>query len=306
MRTGAAIIKVGFCVSYDWELLKKSIPRVYSEADIICLAVDKERKSWGGNSFEFNGQAFYDFVKNIDIENKIVIYEDIFSLPELNSRQNCNRHRMLIAEKMGAGGWHIQIDSDEYFLNFPAFVKALKAINPNPKPSDKPLNVCPCLVPLIKRTDKGYLYVDFRSSIPEHAPFATTLPEYLRARNNGHFNVLVPQYVIHETWARSDQELWYKINNWGHASEELEEKKQRLSYYNLWRSLDENNYQYIRDFHPASPKAWPALGYCSGQTIDEFIRNFTIPAFPLSAFQLFLRNNRNAARIKALWGRFFS
>ncbi len=299
------IVKVGFCVSYDWELLKISLPRIYARADLICLAVDKDRKSWMGNPYPFNDKDFYDFVLAIDRDKKIIVYEDCFSLPTLNSRQNCNRHRMLIAEKMGKGGWHIQVDSDEYFLNFGSFVDELKKINQCPTGNEKPLNVCACLIPLIKKTNEGYLYVDFKNSLPENIPFATTFPDYQRARQNGHFNKLSPHYVIHETWARSEDELWYKINNWGHAAEELAEKKRKLSYYTLWKSLDENNYQYIGNFHPASSKVWPALGYCKGRSIDEFIAIFKLPGFPLSRLQLYLKNNRNVARVKSLLNRIF-
>lgn len=293
-------IKIGFCVSYDWELLRKSIPRVYAEADTICLALDKDRKTWSGNKFEFDNEAFFDFVKEIDTENKIEIYEDCFSLVELNARSNCNRHRMMIAEKMGAGGWHIQVDCDEYFLDFGGFVSELKKLNRNPTGKEKPINIMACLIPLIKKTDDGYLYVDFKKSIPESAPFATNKPDYQRARNNGHFNLLLPFYVIHETWSRSNESLWFKINNWGHAAEELEEIKKRKSYFELWKSLDKNNYQYVNNFHPAKAETWPALRFCLGETIEEFIQNFKQPEFPLNSFRLALRNNRNVARLRSL------
>lgn len=297
------VIKVGYCVSYDWELLKKSIPRVYAHADVVCLALDKDRKSWSGNGFEFDDEAFYSFVQSIDTDKKIILYEDCFSIPDLNARQNCNRHRTMIAEKMGKGGWHIQIDSDEYFLDFKSFVQYLKSLHPNPTGDEKPLNVNVCLIPLLKQTPEGYLFVDFKSAIPENAPFATNKPEYLRARNNGHFSVLSPFFVIHETWSRNEAALWFKINNWGHASEELEEAKARQSYFELWKALDNRNYKYIHDFHPATASTWPALGYCPGETIDEFIHNFQVPEFPLSRFSLFLKNNRNIARLKSLSNR---
>lgn len=294
------IIKVGFCVSYDWELLKNSLPRVYAHADSICLAVDKDRKSWSGNKYEFDDAAFYAFVENIDTEKKILLYEDCFSKQELNARENCNRHRTLIAEKLGKGGWHIQIDSDEYFLDFEGFVAELKRIHPNPTGAEKPVNVNVNLIPLIKRINEGYLYVNFTKHIPENAPFATNKPEYLRARNNGHFSILTPFVALHETWARGETELWYKINNWGHAAEELEEKKKREAYFNLWKSLDKYNFEYVRNFHPATPPTWPALAFSPGKNIDEFLRNFKAPQFPLSSIQLMLRNSRNLARLRAL------
>ncbi|GIV38764.1 MAG: hypothetical protein KatS3mg033_0564 [Thermonema sp.] len=303
MTIRKAVIKVGFCVAYDWHLLAHSLPRVYPHSDMICLALDKNRRSWAGQKYAFDDKAFYRFVEEIDTEKKIILYEDDFALPHLNSRQNCNRHRTLIAEKMGKGGWHIQVDADEYFLDFAGFVEYLKKLNPAPTGNEKPLNVSCPFIPLIKKTQKGYLFVQFGDRLPEMIPMATNVPDYQRARQNGHFNHYTPFYVIHETWSRGEEELLYKINNWGHASEELEAKERRLSYFALWKALDEYNYMYLHNFHPAKAEIWPKLGYCEAQNIEELIERIPTPKFPLSKFQLFLKNNRNVARIKHLWNK---
>jgi len=294
------IIKVGMCVSYDWEMLRISIPLIYEDADIICLGLDKDRHAWSCKPFEFDQLAFYKFVQEIDKDGKVIIYEDDFSLENLNTRENCNRHRMLIAEKMGAGGWHIQIDADEYYLDFKGFVKYIKNFNSAPKPTDKPINISCPFVPLIKRVNEGYLYVDFKDKDPEIIPMATNKPDYQRARQNGHFNHIAPYYVIHETWARSETELWYKINNWGHASEELTEKQKRLSYFNLWKSLDGLNFQYIFDFHPAKRVVWPALGFITAKDINELIQTFPKPKMPYNRLQLKLKNSRNYNRLRGI------
>ena len=293
------LIKIGICVAYDWEMLKTSLPRIYEDADLICLGLDRDRHAWSCMPYEFDNDAFFSFVKEIDRKNKIEIYEDDFSLENLDMRGNCNRHRTLIAEKMGRGGWHIQIDADEYFLNFNGFVQHLKQINSNPHPDQKAINICCPFVPLIKKVDNGYLYVDFRDALPEIIPIATNKPDYQRARQNGHFNHVSTYYIIHETWARTDDELWFKINNWGHASEELGAQAKRISYYNLWKSLDSHNCQFISDFHPASPKVWPALGFSEGKDAADFINKFQLPKFPLSKFSLCFKNSRNFARLKS-------
>ena len=293
-------IKVGFCVSYDWFLLKKSLPRIYDHADIICLSLDKNRKSWSGSMFEFDEEGFRHFISEIDTKKKIDIYEDDFARPGFTAMQNDNNQRNLMAKRMGQGGWHIQIDADEYFLNFKEFVKNLIEINPGPSGNEKPLNICALFVPLIKKTKRGYLYVDFLSSMPESVPMATNVPIYEGARRNGHFNVIVPHYVIHETWARSEQELWFKINSWGHSDQEMKEEAFRISYFNLWKALDEFNYRYIKNFHPGVPNAWPSLGFCQGDTISEFITNFGQPKFPLSRAHMLVYNSRNIARLKSI------
>lgn len=296
-----SLIKVGICVAYDWALLKNSLPRIYRDADVICLGLDKDRHAWSCEPYPFDNQNFFQFIESIDVEKKIIVYEDDFSIPSLDKRANCNRHRTLIAEKLGQGGWHIQIDADEYFIDFAGYVKYLKRFNPDPKPNQKAINICCPFIPLIKKVTGGYLMVDFRNSLPEIIPMATNRPDYQRARQNGHFNHLAPFFVIHDTWSRSEEELWYKINNWGHASEELKEESGRISYFNLWKSLDRQNCRYVSNFHPIKPEVWPALSFSDGNNLEDFLQKLELPIFPLSSLQLGIRNNRNIARIRSIF-----
>jgi hypothetical protein len=299
--TESPVIKVEICVAYDWEMLRTCIPRIYNSADIICLGLDKDRHAWSGERFDFDNQAFRKFISDIDVEKKIKVYEEDFSLSELDKRQNCNRHRKMMADYLGVGGWHVQVDADEYFLDFEGFTAYLKKLNPAPSPEQRALNVnCP-FIPLIKKIPTGYLYVDFMDRLPEIIPMATNRPDYQRARQNGHFNHITPFYVVHETWARSEEELWFKINNWGHASEELTEVEKTQSYFNLWKALDVYNYRYVRNFHPILSDVWPALKFAEGSTIDDMLRQFKLPDFPLTEFQRRLKNSRNIARLKALF-----
>lgn len=295
-----SVIKVGFCVAYDWAYLKTSIPRVYPHADVIYLTLDKNRKTWSGVPFEFDEPSFRAMIAELDYQKKIHLYEDDFSLPNLTAMENDTRQRNLMAKEMGKGGWHIQVDSDEYFLDFEGFVEHLKKIIPNPTGNEKPVNVNVCWISLFKKINSGYLWVDFNTEIPENMSFATNRPEYLRARNSGHFSILSPFYAVHETWARTEKDIWFKINNWGHSSDELIDATFKKSYFNFWKSLDETNYHSARDFHPAVPKTWPSLKYNKARTVDEFIVNFEGSNFPLNPIRLWMHNNRNLARAKAL------
>jgi hypothetical protein len=299
-------IKVGFCVAYDWASLKISLPRVYPYADIVCLSIDKNRRTWRGEKYEFDEKSFCDFLLAIDTQKKIDLYEDDFSIPDLTAMENDTRQRQLLAARMGNGGWHIQIDCDEYFLNFKRCVEFLRKRNHLPTGKEKPINVCVFCIPLVKRISEGYLFVDFKESVPESFPFATTKPEYVRARNSGHFSIFINEYAIHETWARSDEDLWLKMNNWGHSSDELDTDKKRLSFYSLWKILDEYNFMYLSDFHPAIPKTWPALRFIKAWTIFDLLEKFNAPKLPLTSLQLWLRNNRQVARIKFYSKRIFA
>ncbi len=295
------VIKVGFCVAYDWYLLKNGLPLIYNYADVICISIDKDRISWAGNKYEIDNKAFYSFIENIDTDKKIIIYEDNFHLSELSNMQNEVRQRNLIAEKMGKGGWHIQLDTDEYFLNFEGFTKALKNIHDFPKGNEKPINVRAIWIPIIKKTENGYLYVDFEGKVGETFSVATNAPEYINGRNNSFFNILLPFYCIHQTQARSLEELNTKLINWGHADNELRNVEVRSSLLKLWNSMDEYNYNRIKNCHFTSPGIWPSLKYTKADNIYELIQNLEIPKFPYSDVQLKLKNSVNYSRLTKIF-----
>src|SRR4051812_40490040 len=122
-------IKVGFCVAYDWYLLKNALPSIYASADLICLSIDSDRISWSGHPFAFDDDAFRAFVAEIDVQRKIVVFEDRFCIEGLTPMQNEVRQRNLVAAFVGMDGWHIQLDCDEYFLDFEQFVRYLRSFS---------------------------------------------------------------------------------------------------------------------------------------------------------------------------------
>ncbi len=287
-----APIKVGFLVSYDWYLLKNALPLIYAEADVIYLALDKKRLTWSGNRFDFDESGFYEMIESIDVNKKIKVYEDDFFVEGLKPMQCEVRERNLLAKQMGEGGWHIQLDADEYFLDFKGFVEYLKKMPLN----QKEINICAVLINLFKKTDTGILYIIHQNL--DLIQIATNKPHYEYGRKNGYFNHISPFFLLHDTWARSEEEIKQKIANWGHKNDFDTEK-----YFLFWKSLDENNYQAVKDFHPISPTTWQALMFVEGQGIAQITEKFTNKSFPLSKFELFLKNNRNLARLKHLWSK---
>jgi hypothetical protein len=291
------MIKVGFCISYDWYLLKYSLPAVYEHADKICLAIDKQRRAWSGEKFTIDEIAFRQFLAESDPDHKIILMEEDLVDITLDARQNCNRHRHLIADTLGKGGWHVQIDTDEYFVDFKAFVDVLRKINPNPSSEEKPMNVCCPFYVIYKKVQGGFLMVDYGDTLPEMIPMATTRPQYERARQNSFYNYYATTPVLHQSWARDEQELWFKINNWGHSSEELEMQQKRVSYFNLWKSMDKFNYLYIHDIHPVKPDVWPRLQFYPEQEEAALVGSFGDKVRDISPWILQSQNNRMLARI---------
>lgn len=256
------MIKVGMLVSYDYKYLYKSIPLVYKQADKIVLALDIDRLTWSGNKLEI-GDAFFKWVKQIDIDNKITIYEDKFYIKENTPMQNDSRERNLLAAFMGSGGWHIQIDSDEYFYEFDSFVTFLKENNKyliNPETS--PVEICVQWITLFKKVEGGFLYI---KDACEAIEIATNYPNYKYARANRYFNKKITKFILlHQSWARDEQEIYTKIMNWSHRYD-----SDNLAFFEKWKGINLSNYKNFKNLHERDPSKWKSLGYVSDEDIDK-------------------------------------
>jgi hypothetical protein len=266
-------VKLSFCVAYDWHFLQYSLPLVYKEADEICLAIDIDRTSWTGNKFAFDEVGFKNLIESIDSEGKIQLYQDDFHLPNLSPMENEVRQRKLMAEFMGANdGWHLQLDSDEYFLNFAGFVKYLKELK-----TRRAINVCCPWITLYKRIDEGFLMVNpKRFKNIEFIPIATNIPHYEHGRRNGYFNHHTNFAILHQSWARSKEEVWQKLNNWGHRYD-----SDINAYFKLWDDASAENYKEYINFNQVNPANWPSLELLplrKDQSIVELIQsNISLP-----------------------------
>jgi hypothetical protein len=285
-------IKVGFCIAYDWNLLEYSLPLIYEEADVICLSVDKDRVSWAGNPFSWDEAGFRALVKSVDKDSKIEVLEEDYHLPELAPMANEVRQRNMIAARMGSGGWHIQLDTDEFFLNFKGFVDYLQ----NLRPARKANVVCPWIT-LYKQIGEGFFFVK-----PEHfdqvefIQIATKWPEYEYGRRNGNFNFYTDFAILHLSWARSEAEVWEKLNNWGHKND-----FNVAAYYDKWRGLNRSNYKEYKNFHHVTPALWPRLDYIAAKDVAALVQDggFT-SALPVRARQLRSKNSIWISRFKKL------
>jgi hypothetical protein len=274
-------IKVGMLVSYDYKYIYTSLPYLYNDADEITLAIDINRKTWSGNSFEID-PALFTWLKKIDIDNKIKIYQDDFYIKELTSIENDTRERNMLAEYMGKGGWHLQIDSDEYFYDFPRFAQYLKTQGRYLKdPEKNPIEIGVFFVTLFKKTRNGFLYIKGT----EGPRIATNNPQYTAARYSAHRVKYVDFCLIHQSWAREEEEIKMKIDNWGHSLDFDSEK-----YFKLWQEADETNYRTYKNFHPLYKKNWDKLFFGKGKNPEEFISEFSKNVFKGNQFYIVKKN----------------
>ncbi len=257
-------IRVGFLMSYDYKLLKNSIPLVYKEADSIFIAVDQNLKTWSGGDFEIE-DSFFQWLSSFDTEKKISIYRDNFYDPDLNAMENEVKERKMLASKMGIGNWLIQIDSDEYFVDFKKFTEELKLRNNYlNNPEKNQIQIAGYYVNLYKYTEDGILYV----SEPRNQKFATNHPGYVTGRNTKKQVIYVPSLVIHECLSRSEEEIRTKFSNWGHSHQvDID------TFLNKWRKIDQTNYKEFENLFYLEPGLWKKLSYVQGRSIPEITKN---------------------------------
>ncbi|WP_338733087.1 hypothetical protein [Mangrovimonas cancribranchiae] len=254
-------IHVGFLVSYDYYLLKKALPFVYNDADEIFLAIDIDLKTWKGDDFTIE-EDFFLWIKTFDVDNKIALYKDHFYVPELTTMQCEVRERMMLSEKMGLENWCIQLDADEYFIDFKEFVAYLKQSN-HLLNSKKPIQIAAFLYNMFKKLDDGYLLV----KEPTRVLVTTNTPNYKTGRKAKQQIVYKRHMVLHECLSRTEEELIQKLENWGHN------KQVNNTFLDKWKTTDKSNYKNRRDFFYIEPEKWKELIYVKGNNIKELQEN---------------------------------
>lgn len=256
------MIKVGYLVSYDYDMILTSIRQLYNYVDKIIIAIDKDRKTWSGNYFEIP-QSFFDEIKNFDSKNIIEFYFDSFFVPELSPIDCETRERNMLLKKMGKG-WLIQLDVDEYIFDFKKIANYLKRYwYLTLFPRLTPISFSGKWLTLYRQLSDGYLYIENN----ERFSFITNQSYYTYTRDNNkvrnHYSNI---NVIHQSWARTDEEIQMKIKNWGHRDDFNTQQ-----YFEFWKNLSSSNYLNYKNIHPIKPKVWNELHFLPSKSIDEFI-----------------------------------
>lgn len=244
-------IQVGYLVSYDYEMLKISLPTIYNHADTVFLAIDINRNTWNGGNFTIK-DCFFKWLRDFDVDKKVVLYEDCFYIKGLTTMQCEIRERKMLSEKMGIGNWLIQIDCDEYFVDFKKFVKDLRKYNFYiENPLKKPIQIAAFWLILYKYTPDGILYVDQ----PAKAIFATNNPQYVGGRRIKGQVIYTNNIVLHESLSRTEEELRFKFENWGHNTDINND------FLKKWIKVNQNNYKEYSDLYYIEPERWKKLDY---------------------------------------------
>lgn len=260
-------IHVGIPISYDYKYLPLCLAQIYETADKITLAIDKNRKTWAGKKYEFDEAFLSDFLAN-DPRHKISLYEDDFSIPELSSMDCDKRERRMIRQFMKSeeeNAWHLQIDTDEYFINFSSFIHFLHNLE---KHYTGHITVMPRLVTIFKQVSGGLIIADddYNSG---YFPVASIGGSRFNPADD-ELIIRTDFKVLHQSWGRNEEEVKFKISNWGHNVDFDTEE-----YFEFWKSVNRYNAPYIHDCHPLGKYCgWNRLQYVDGsiQTVIGSLR----------------------------------
>ena len=284
------MIKVGYLVSYDYNMFLTSARQLYAFVDKIVIAIDKDYKTWSGNKFVIPN-SFFDEVKAFDTRNIIEFYFDNFYISILTPMECESRERNLVLKKLGRG-WKIQLDVDEYVYDFKEVSNYLmKYWYLTLFPKFTPLSFSGRLITLFKKVENGFVFIDNG----ERFPFITNQDFNSHARGNKYIkNFYSNISAIHQSWAREEDEIKIKVENWGHR-DDFDTK----NYMQFWKKINEENYSEIKNFHPIAPHVWSKLYYLKANTIEDFIREYA------SLHKQNLIPISFNAQIKALKNKFF-
>lgn len=256
------MIKVGYLISYDYKMIFSSMSLLYDHVDEIYLAIDKNKLTWSGNAFDLP-ESFFEDIKRFDTKKKIKLYFDDFYQAHLTPIECDTRERAMLAKKMGKG-WLLQIDVDEFIYDFESLAKYLRKkwyllVFPKATPVVFRAN----WITLYKQLEDGFLFIKNNETFP----LLTNIPSYEYCRENPKLtNYQTNLQVIHQSWARTDEEVEMKLKNWSHRKD-----FNTADYLEFWKSLNSDNYKSFKDFHPVYPKDWDKLHFIEANTIETFI-----------------------------------
>lgn len=252
-------VKVGYLISYDYEYIKNSLPFIYDDVEYIAIALDINRRTWVGQPF-YIPDTFFGWLQDFDKDNKIHLYEDDFCDLNLTPMQCETRERNMLSEFMGTGGWHVQIDADEYFIDFKGFKNYLTRY----VDYDTEQVLLLPFYTIFKEDNTGFFIV---KDAEEYVPVVFNNPKFIRARyTECQKTHVIPSPILHQSWAKDESQIRKKIENWGHKNDFDTDK-----YFQLWKFVDSYTYKRLKNLHPLVEDGWKTLEYIPTTKITELV-----------------------------------
>ena len=255
-------------ISYDAHMLPSSRRSYYNDVDEIVLGLDENRISWSQNSFVFDEKKLWSELKNIDVDNKIVIIEDNFHRSSAPIENDTHERNFL--KHNCSTDWIFSFDADEILINPKEFFEDFCPIVQ--QYDDIELMFTWFL--MYKSTNAGQLVISdetrkhiFKKDIQGFSAHRD-LQTFTYCRwTNSQKKILSPLAIKHYSFSRSDSELKTKINNFGHSAESKQDP-----FYTTRQLVNEQNYKELLNFKTSGMGAqWPTLKLIPEEQLDAFL-----------------------------------
>lgn len=233
-------------IAYDYKRALDAIDAYYPIADEIVLGLDQARISWSRKSFPFDNDDFSASIKVIDKENKIRVIEDNFHARS-NPMDNDTQERQRLADCCADDHWVVQVDSDEIILNPETFADWMrshaKIENSIRGEFITVFKVFGDSALIVKRPKRTMIHVASIKGVP-----------FTMGRNTEQPPQVSPLVVFHNSWGRTREDLWMKLENWGHSAD-----FDIAAYLKMWDSVTLDNFPNFTNIHPLYGPNWPGL-----------------------------------------------
>ncbi len=232
-------------LSYDYKYAFGAIKSYYEIADEIVLCSDIDKISWSRHKFDMDLDEIFDFISEIDVENKIKMFRDNFhkNIPPMD---NETLERNYARNLCSPDNWVIHIDADERITNQVGFKEFV--LN-----ADKNKSISSVWEGVFKSLPEGDLVIN-ANEVTVHGSYAPFPYSIARTPNGELSTQMSPFKLRHYSWGRTEDELWQKLTNWGHSND-FDLKK----FFDFWKSLNASNYKDFHNFHPLDRVSWPSL-----------------------------------------------
>jgi hypothetical protein len=231
-------------LAYDYRMAFAAIRSYYAVADEIILGLDRDRVSWNGKPFALDGGELREGLRSLDTEGKIRLVEGDFHA-QGSATANDTHERNALSMECRPGNWLVQIDSDELLQNPAQFRDWLLRRSWH-------WLVLGRWTVVFKRFGDDYLVVDKHDAWISVA--SRLRGAFTGCRDTKELKRRSPLHLLHFSWGRSEEELLQKLQSWTHARD-----FDTAKFFELWKSVDLENYGGLRDFHPLDGPDWPSL-----------------------------------------------
>jgi hypothetical protein len=247
-RLGVSAISL---VAYDYRFLLATIPSYLDFVDELLVGVDSDRLTMTGTPFEIPASFFEDLQRLDQKPAKIRVISRPFYSPSRSPMENEVAERNALSFETLAQNWIVSIDSDELVLNPRQFFRFLRK-----QKSDEDVCIEARWITAFKDLGTSVLVIAAGADgALERFPIATRRRGgFVTGRRTQAAAVLSPGLVLHYSWARREDEVRQKLENWSH-SRDFDVTK----YFEFWKNVHADNYLAVRAFHPIWPTTWSRL-----------------------------------------------